>query len=117
MEPVLMGGYMAGGVLAASGIAGVLMPQRVGRVLHTDLSPARARAEFRIAYACFAAVGFDALVAGAPAVFTAVGALWLAAAGVRLVAIPVDRPRADWTYWTFLALEALLGAAGVLAGR
>ena len=111
----MIGGYLASAILAASGVAGILMPRRVGEVLQTDLSPARARAEFRVAYACFAALGIEALVAGSAAVFVAVGTLWLAAAAVRLLALAIDRPRADWTYWVFLVLELGLGLAGVAA--
>ena len=117
MDPVfLLGGYLASAVLAASGVAGVLIPERVGRVLHTDLSAPRARAEMRGAYACFAALGIDAIIAGSPAVFFAVGILWLGAAAVRLFALAVDRPHADWTYWVFLGLELALGVMGFRRG-
>ena len=91
-----------------------MAPQRVGSALETDLSSPRARAEFRIAYACLAAVGIDALIARSAAVFMAVGVLWLGAACMRLVALVVDRPHADWTYWIYLGLELALGLAGIL---
>jgi hypothetical protein len=113
----MIGGYVASAILAAAGVAGVLAPQRVGSALETNLSPARARAEFRIAYACFAALGIDACLTGSAAVFMAVGTLWLGAAFIRLVALVVDRPQADRTYWIFLALELALGCAGVLLNR
>jgi Domain of unknown function (DUF4345) len=111
-----LGGYVASAVLAASGIAGVVIPERVGRVLHTELSAPRARAEMRVAYACFAALGIDAMIAGTPAVFFAVGILWLGAAAVRLAALVIDRPSAEWTYWAFFVLELILGAVGFGAG-
>lgn len=113
----MIGGYVASALLAASGLAGVVAPQRVGRALDTDLASPRARAEFRIAYACLAAVGIDALIAGSAAVFVAVGVLWLGAAGVRLVALVVDRPRADRTYGLYLALELALGLVGIFLSR
>ena len=117
MKPVfVLGGYLASAVLAASGVAGVFIPERVGRVLHTDLSAPRARAEMRSAYACFAVLGIDAIIAGSPAVFFAVGILWLGAAAVRLFALAVDRPHADWTYWVFLGLELALGVMGFSTG-
>ena len=117
MEPAfLLGGYLASAGLAASGVAGVLIPERVGRVLHTDLSAPRARSEMRSAYACFAALRIDPIIAAPPAVFFAVGILWLGAAAVRLFALAADRPHADWTYWVFLGLELALGVMGLGAG-
>jgi hypothetical protein len=116
MGPALLGGYAASAGLAASGLAGVIVPQRVGRMVHTDLAPPRARAEWRSAYACFAGLGAYALIVGSPAVFLAVGTLWLAAGAIRVLAVVLDRPQLDWTYWSFLTIELVLGTAGVLAG-
>jgi Domain of unknown function (DUF4345) len=113
----MIGGYVASAILAAAGVAGIVAPQRVGRALETDLAPARARAEFRIAYACFAAIGIEAVITGSAAVFLAVGTLWLGAAFIRVVALVVDRPHADGTYWLFLALELALGCAAILLNR
>ena len=111
----MIGGYVSSAILAASGLAGVVAPDRIGTALQTDLSPPRARAEFRVVYGTLAAVAIFALVAGDPPVFRAIGFLWLGAAVVRLLALAVDRPKADWTYWAYLGLEVLLGVAGILA--
>jgi len=108
------GGYVASAVLAVSGLAGVVDPQRIGQALQTDLSPARARAEYRIVYGTLAALGVGALVAGSSDVFTAIGTVWLGAAAVRVLALALDRPKADLTYWAYLALELALGFAAVL---
>jgi hypothetical protein len=108
-------GYVSSAILAASGLAGVIIPARIGAALQTDLSPPRAKAEFRVAYGTFVGLGIFALVAGDPTVFRAIGALWLGAAIVRLIAMAWDRPKTDWTFWAYLALEVGLGAAGLLA--
>jgi hypothetical protein len=111
----MIGGYVASAILAASGLAGLAMPGRVGLALQTDLATPRARAEYRVVYGCFAGVGLFALAAGDPVVFKAVGALWLGGGVVRLLALALDRPTADWTWWAFLALELTLGSLGILA--
>jgi hypothetical protein len=110
----VIGGYIAGAILAVSGAAGVLIPQQIGPVIETPLSKGRATAEFRVAYGAMGGVGVWALIAGDAEVFKAVGALWFAAAAVRLVALAVDRPRPNTTYWAFLALEVGLGLVAFL---
>jgi hypothetical protein len=110
----LIGGYISAAVLAASGLAGVVIPHQIGPVLDTVLTPGRSKAEFRIAYGAIAAFGAFAFAAGDAEVFMAVGVFWLGAAVVRLLALALDRPRMDWTYRTFLVLEVAAGLAGVL---
>ncbi|MEX2458933.1 MAG: hypothetical protein WD770_08110 [Actinomycetota bacterium] len=105
---------MSASVLAASALAGVVIPQRVASALDTAFESARGRAEFRIVYATLAAVGVWALVIGDSEVFIAVGLLWLGAAAVRIAALLLDRPRPDRTYWAYLVLGVGLGLAGVL---
>jgi hypothetical protein len=112
----VIGGYIASAVLAAAGLAGVAIPERVAEALDTPLPSNRARAEFRIANATFAAIGTWALIAGSQALFTGIGVLWAGAAVVRLIALPVDSPRADLSYWAYFALEVGL-AAVVLVPR
>jgi uncharacterized protein DUF4345 len=109
----MIGGYIAAASLAASGAAGILLPQRIAPVLETALTPGRATAEFRILNGALAALGIWALIVGRADAFTAVGVVWLGAAAVRLLAFVMDRPRPDVTYWAFFALEAVLGAAAV----
>lgn len=108
-------GYLSSAVLAAGGLAGVVVPGRVGAALQTDLSPPRAKAEYRILNGTFVGLGVFALVSGDAQVFTGIGFLWLGAAVVRLFALAVDRPKAVWTYWALFGLEAGLGTAGILA--
>lgn len=107
----MIAGYVSSAVLAASGLAGVLVPGRIAEVLETPLPTGRAAAEMRVAYAAFGGLGVWALATGHA---SAVGVAWFAAAGVRVLALPVDRPRSSWTYWAFLVLEVTLGLAGVL---
>lgn len=111
----MIGGYISGAVLAASGIAGVLIPQQVARPLDIGLPTGRARAELRIAYAAFGALGVWAVIAGESALFTGIGVLWLGAAVVRLIALALDHPKADGSYWGIFAMEVGLGLLGVLA--
>ncbi len=110
----MIGGYVASAALAVAGVLAVLVPERTARALHTAFTSARGRAEFRIANATFAGVGLWALIDGSRSVFIAVGALWLAAGAVRLLALALDRPQPDWTYWTYLALEATLATLALL---
>jgi len=110
----VIGGYIAGAILTASGLSGVLIPQQIAPVIETALSKGRATAEFRVAYGAMGGVGVWSLIAADAEVFKAVGALWFAAAAVRLVALAVDRPRSNATYWAFLALEVGLGLAAFL---
>jgi hypothetical protein len=109
----MIGGYVAAAILAASGLAGIFVPQRIAPVMETALTSGRATAEFRILNGTFAALGIWALVAGRRDAFIAVGTIWLGAAAVRLLAFVMDRPRPDVTYWAFFALEAVLGAAAI----
>lgn len=106
---------MSSAILAASALAGVVIPRRVGEALDTDVSPPRARAEFRIAYGAMTGVGVWGVMSGEAAAFAAVGFLWLGAAAVRVLSLVLDRPRADWTYWTYLAAEAGLATAALLS--
>lgn len=110
----MIGGFVSGAVLAVSGIAGVLVPQQVAAALDIGLPTGRAKAELRIAYAAFGALGVWAVIVGESALFTGIGVLWLGAAAVRLVTLALDRPRADASYWAIFAMEVTFGLAGVL---
>jgi hypothetical protein len=110
----MLGGYASAAALALSGIAAIVVPDRVAAALDSSVTSARGRAELRITYACFAALGIFALAAGDTLVFKATGALWLGAAVVRVLSLALDRPRPDRTYWALLALEVSLGLAGLL---
>lgn len=110
----MVGGYVSGAVLAVSGIAGILLPRQVGAALDIGLPTGRASAELRVAYGAFAAIGVWAVIAGESALFAGIGFLWLGAAAVRVIALALDHPRADATYWAILAMEVAFGLAGVL---
>jgi hypothetical protein len=110
----VIGGYVSSAILAVSGAAGILVPDQIATALDTTFTSARGRAELRVVYGALAVMGVWALVAAEREVFIAVGVFWLGAAGVRLFALAVDRPRKVWTYWAYLALEIVVGLAGVL---
>jgi hypothetical protein len=101
-----------------SGIAGVVMPERVGSALDLKPTSGRALAETRAGLGgTYAALGGWGLLTRDPAVQRAVGLTWLGAAAVRLSALRLDHPRTDWTYWAFLAAELGLGAAALSSTR
>jgi hypothetical protein len=104
--------------LAASGLAGVLIPDRVAESMDLGGGNGRARAEVRAGLgATYVALGLWALADGSPTAHRAVGAAWLGAGFSRLSSLAVDRPRTDPTYWGSLALELGAGLGAVLASR
>jgi hypothetical protein len=104
--------------LLLSGVAGVLIPERVGTALELNATSSRAVAETRAGLgATYAALGGWALVSEEPAADVAVGVTWLGAAVVRLAALRIDRPRTTWTYWAFLAAELGFGAVALASAR
>ncbi|MCW2572786.1 MAG: hypothetical protein JWO88_2844 [Frankiales bacterium] len=93
-----------------SGIAGVVMPEKVGAALHVPASDARGVAETRAGLGgTYAALGLWALVSRSPLARRAVGVTWLGAAAARLLALRLDEPETDATYWAYLAGEVALG--------
>ena len=100
-----------------SGLAAVVMPERVGAALDLPAGSARGIAETRAGLGgTFMALGGWALVSQKPAAHTAVGVTWIGAAAVRLGSLLLDRPRTDWTFWAYLAAEVSLGAAAIKLG-
>ena len=94
-----------------SGLAGVLMPEKVGAALGLPAPGTRGVAETRAGLGgTYAALGAWALVARDPAAQRAVGVTWLGAAGARLGSLMVDRPDVDWTFWAYLGAELGFGA-------
>lgn len=103
--------------LMLSGLAGVVIPDRVGSALGIPPATGRARAETRAGLGgTYAALGGWALLARHPVAQRAVGVAWLGAAAARLAALRVDRPDTDWTYWAFLAAELGFGASALALG-
>ena len=94
------------------------MPGRVGLALGLAPTTGRALTEIRAGLGgTYAALGGWALLSRNPAVERAVGVTWLGAAGARMLALPVDDPDTDWTYWAYLAAEVGLGTAALFARR
>ena len=111
-------GRICSGTLLASGMAGLAMPDRVGRALHVALVSSRGRAEVRAGLGgTFAGMAAYAFVSRSRGAQLAVAATWLGAAASRMLATRLDDPEVDWTYWSYLALELTLGCAGVWAAH
>src|SRR5437588_12879458 len=90
--------------MLASGVAGVLMPERVASALALTPGGSRGRAEAAVGLGgTYAALGAWGFVRGGPAE-TAVGITWLGAAATRVATLR-NRPDTDWTFWAYLALE------------
>jgi hypothetical protein len=102
--------------LLLSGVAGVVMPDRIGAALQVKPTTKRGSAEVRAGLGgTYAALGAWALVTRNPAVLRAVGVTWLGAAAARVWALRVDKPETSWTYWAYLAAEVGLGGAAVVS--
>jgi hypothetical protein len=107
-------GRLSSGALMLSGVAGVAMPKRVATALDLPPTTGRGVAETRAGLGgTYAALGGWALVSRDPAAQVAVGVTWLGAAAARLVSLPIDRPRTDWTFWAYLAAEIGLSVAAL----
>jgi hypothetical protein len=109
-------GVMSALLLGASGVGIALDPRRAGAVMRIPPDSARGITEMRAGVGgTFAALGAWAVLRGTADAYTAVGVTWLGAAVVRVASLQVDEPETDWTFWAFLAGEATLGLAGLLA--
>jgi len=111
-------GRASAAALMVSGLAGVLIPEKVAAALGLTPSPGRGIAEVRAGLGgTYAALGAWALLSRRRAAHTAVGVMWLGAATARLSALVVDDPEPDNTYWAYLAAELGFGAAALISGR
>ncbi|MCW2801373.1 MAG: hypothetical protein JWQ70_2845 [Aeromicrobium sp.] len=109
-------GHLGSAALMASGLAAVVMPERVGAALELRPTSPRGQAEVRAGLGgTYAALGAYALVSRSPEARRAVGLTWLGAAAARLGALKADEPDTDWTYWAYLAAEVGLGAGALFA--
>lgn len=110
-------GRVSAAALMLSGLAGAVTPEKVASSLHLTPASGRGLAETRAGLGgTYAALGAWALFSRRPAAHTAVGVMWLGAAGARLAALAVDAPETDGTYWAYLAAELGFGAAAVISG-
>jgi Domain of unknown function (DUF4345) len=111
-------GRVSSAALMLSGVAGVVMPERVASTLQLTPTSARGIAETRAGLGgTYAALGGFAFVSQRRTVHAAVGAVWLGAAAARLVSLAIDRPRTDSAFWTYLAAEVGFGAMALVAAR
>ena len=111
-------GRVSSAALLASGLAGVAIPDRFAAALGLAATSPRGRAETRAGLGgTFVALGAFGVLSSSPAARVAVGVTWLGAAAVRMIALRLDEPSTDWTYWAYLALEVGLGAAAVGGAR
>jgi hypothetical protein len=111
-------GRVSSAVLMLSGLAGVMMPERVASALDLAPSASRGLAETRAGLGgTYAALGGWALVTGNPTAYTAVGVTWIGAAMARSASLAIDRPRTDGTFWAYLAAEVGFGAMAFAAAR
>lgn len=100
-----------------SGVAGVVMADRVTEALDLRPSTGRGTAEAQVGLGgTYLALGAWGLVRGGPAQ-TAVGVTWLGAGITRLATLRLGRPDPDWTFWAYLAGELGLGALAVRPQR
>ena len=111
-------GRVSSAALMLSGVAGVMMPERVASALRLTPASSRGIAEVRAGLGgTYAALGAWALVSRRRAAGVAVGAAWLGAATVRLVSLAIDRPQTDAAFWAYLAAEVGFGTIALAAAR
>ena len=106
------------GLLAASGLAGVVMPRRVAEAL--DLTPGGGRGLLEVRAGLgggYLALGLWALASDTPGAHRAVGVAWLGAASGRLLGMLRDDPDTDAVHWGSLALEVGGGLVALAATR
>ena len=111
-------GQLSSAALMSSGLAGVVIPDRVAQELELTVDSPRGKAEVRAGLGgTYAALGGWALVSSQPAAEAAVGVAWLGAAAVRLASLALDRPKTPWPFWAYLGAEITFGAAALVSSR
>src|ERR1700694_82548 len=109
-------GRVSSAALMLSGVAGVVMPERVVSALQLTPTSPRGVAETRAGLGgTYAALGGFALLSPRGTADAAVGAAWLGAAAARLVSLAIDRPQTDSAFWAYLAAEVGFGAMALVA--
>ena len=87
-------------------------PERVAKMVGFSLHGRAGRAEFRVAFGgLFLGLAGYALYLRNDPVFTAMGAMWLGAAVIRIVAMALDRPPFNAGFVAVLLFETAMGAA------
>jgi hypothetical protein len=111
-------GRLSSAALMLSGVAGVVMPERVVSALQLTPISSRGIGETRAGLGGpYAALGGFALFNRRQTAVAAVGAAWLGAAVARLVSLAIDRPRTDRAFWAYLTAEVGFGAMALIAAR
>lgn len=96
--------------LLGYGIASLLLPHPVAKLIAQGLNTPRGIAEFRVVNGgYFIGLAGFALVANQPIVYAALGVGWLGAAGGRVFAFFVDRPPMEVIYAGLLIFEIAMG--------
>jgi hypothetical protein len=109
-------GRLSAAAMFLSGVAGIVTPTKFTEALDLTALSARGTAETRVGLGgTYAGLGAYALLSRSAVAQRAVGATWAGAGLVRLATLRRDRPNTDWTFWTYLAGELGLGAAGLLS--
>lgn len=102
-------------VMVMLGCVGLLVPERVGRVLGIEPERPLGISEFRATYGgFFLCLGIGCLAAQSAQVFTVVGAAWCAAALARTVSCAVDGSRTGRNL-AGVGIEAGIGLAMLAA--
>lgn len=107
--------YYPAFILAASGVAGVVIPEQVAEALSTDLSDPHARAEFRVNYGALTALGVFGMVKPSRLLSGALAAYWLGGASFRLISFAWDRPDLSAPYLGYLVFEIVNGSIAAWA--
>ena len=103
-------GRVSSAALMLSGVAAVVVPERVACALQLTPASSRGVAETRAGLGgTYAALGGWALVSRSRTADVAVGAAWLGAAAARLASLAIDRPRTDAAFWAYLVAEVGFG--------
>jgi hypothetical protein len=111
-------GRVSSAALMLSGVAGVVVPERVASALQLTPASARGIAETRAGLGgTYAALGGWALVSRTRTASVAVGAAWLGAAAARLGSLAIDRPRTDAAFWAYLVAEIGFGTIALGGAR
>lgn len=96
--------------LLGYGLGSLLLPKVVAPLIAHHFDTPRGWAEFRIVNGgYFIGLSIFALLVNTPVVYQALGVGWLGAAGARVFALFVDRPKLEIVYVGLLIAEIILG--------